>query len=258
MTMTDTHTTTGTPAIAIRDVQKRLSNGVHALQGLSLTVQRGEIYGLLGPNGAGKSTLIRTIAGLLEPDSGAVDVLGTRVPDKDILARVGYMTQASALYDELTVYQNVAFFAGLMGCTDRAAIEDAIAFVDLSDRQGSRIGTLSGGMRQRVSLASVLAHQPDLILLDEPTVGVDPQLRFQFWEHFRAMTARGITLLVSSHVMDEAERCDRLGFVRNGRLIAEGTADSLRQMAGKDNIEAAFLYFAEQRTGKQGAVSHDA
>jgi len=240
-------------AIEVRAVYKTFSNGVKALQGLSLTVKRGEIYGLLGPNGAGKSTLIRTIVGLLEPDSGSVEILGTPMPDKTILARVGYMTQASALYNELTIYQNVAFFAGLMGCRDKTAIEEAIAFVNLADRMHSRIATLSGGMRQRVSLASVLAHQPDLILLDEPTVGIDPQLRFQFWDTFRAMTEQGITLLVSSHVMDEAERCDRLGFMRGGQLIAEGTAGALREMAGKTNIEEAFLYFAEQK----GVVTND-
>jgi ABC-2 type transport system ATP-binding protein len=233
-------------AVEVNDVHKRFG-GVHALQGLSLQVRRGEIYGLLGPNGAGKSTLIRVMVGLHTPDSGSVTVLDRAMPDKNILARVGYMTQASALYTDLTVWQNVAFFAGLMGCRDRAAIAEAIEFVDLTPRKDSRIGTLSGGMRQRVSLASVLAHHPDLILLDEPTVGVDPQLRFQFWDHFRAMTQRGITLIVSSHVMDEAERCDRLGFIRSGQLIAEGTAASLRQQAGTDNIEQAFLTFAEQK-----------
>lgn len=237
----------GDYAIEVRNVHKQFPNGVIALQGLDLRVKRGEIYGLLGPNGAGKSTLIRTIVGLMQPDQGTVTVLGRAIPDKNILARIGYMTQASALYADLTVWQNVAFFAGLMGCTDRDRIAEAIAFVDLSERQHSRVGTLSGGMRQRASLASVLAHQPDLILLDEPTVGVDPQLRFQFWEHFRAMTQRGITLLVSSHVMDEAERCDRLGFVRAGQLIAEGTAESLRAQAGTADIEQAFLRFAEQR-----------
>jgi ABC-2 type transport system ATP-binding protein len=238
-------------AIEVTNVYKQFGS-VRALQGLSLSVPKGQIYGLLGPNGAGKSTLIRTIVGLLEPDSGSVTVLGQSMPDKNILARLGYMTQASALYNDLTVWQNVSFFAGLMGCRDKTAIEEAIAFVDLSDRSHSRISTLSGGMRQRVSLASVLAHKPELILLDEPTVGVDPQLRFQFWDHFRAMTARGITLLVSSHVMDEAGRCDCLGFVRNGQLIAEGTVDSLRAQAGTDDTEQAFLYFAEQK----GVVNH--
>lgn len=233
-------------AVEVHNVHKRFGS-VQALQGLSLQVRRGEIYGLLGPNGAGKSTLIRVIAGLHKPDSGSVTLLDHPMPDKDILAHVGYMTQASALYTDLTVWQNVAFFAGLMGCHDKAAIAAAIEFVNLTARKDSRIGTLSGGMRQRVSLATVLPHQPDVILLDEPTVGVDPQLRFQFWDHFRAMTKRGITLIVSSHVMDEAERCDRLGFIRSGQLIAEGTADSLRQQAGTANIEEAFLRFAEQK-----------
>jgi ABC-2 type transport system ATP-binding protein len=236
-----------TYAVEVNDVYKRFPNGVQALDGLSLKARTGEIYGLLGPNGAGKSTLIRVIVGLHTPDSGDVSLLGTPVPNKNILSRLGYMTQASALYDELTIWQNVAFFAGLMGHTDRAKIEAAIAFVDLLDRKDSRISTLSGGMRQRVSLATVLAHEPDLILLDEPTVGVDPQLRFQFWENFRRMTERGITLIVSSHVMDEAERCDRLGFLRRGQLIAEGTAASLREQAGKGDLEEAFLHFAEQK-----------
>ena len=239
-------------AVEVNEVHKHFG-AVHALQGLTLRVRRGEIYGLLGPNGAGKSTLIRTMVGLLTPDSGSVTVLGQHMPDKDILARVGYMTQASALYNELTVWQNVAFFAGLMGCRDRDAIDAAIAFVDLTSRRISRVATLSGGMRQRLSLATALAHQPELILLDEPTVGVDPQLRVQFWDHFRAMTGRGITLIVSSHVMDEAERCDRLGFLRGGQLIAEGAAASLREQAGRDSIEEAFLVFAEQK----GAANHE-
>lgn len=240
-------------AVEVREVHKRFPGGVHALRGLSLTLRQGEIYGLLGPNGAGKSTLIRAIAGLLAADAGSVTVLGRPMPDKAILARVGYMTQASALYTDLTIWQNVAFFAGLMGCHDRAAIAEAIAFVDLADRAHSRVSTLSGGMRQRVSLAVALAHHPALILLDEPTVGVDPQLRAQFWGHFRQLTARGVTLLVSSHVMDEAERCDRLGFVRDGQIIAEGTAESLRAQAGTATVEEAFLHFAAQK----GAAAHD-
>lgn len=239
-----------TEAVLVENVHKHFGE-VKALQGLSLYAQKGEIYGLLGPNGAGKSTLIRAIVGLITPDMGRVVVLGKTMPDKDILSKVGYMTQASALYAELTVWQNVAFFAGLLGCRNKTAIEEAIALVDLSDRAHSRVATLSGGMRQRVSLASVLAHHPELVLLDEPTVGVDPQLRVQFWEHFRKLTAQGITLIVSSHVMDEAERCDRLGFLRHGSLIAEGSAESLRQQAGKDNLEDAFLYFAEKSDVQQ-------
>ncbi len=239
-----------TEAVLVENIHKHFGE-VKALQGLSLTAQKGEIYGLLGPNGAGKSTLIRAIVGLVKPDTGRVVVLGSPMPNKTILSKVGYMTQASALYAELTVWQNVAFFAGLLGCHDKNAVEEAIALVDLSNRCHSRVGTLSGGMRQRVSLASVLAHHPDVVLLDEPTVGVDPQLRVQFWEHFRKLTAQGITLIVSSHVMDEAERCDRLGFLRGGKLIAEGSAAYLRQQAGKTSLEDAFLYFAEKSDVQQ-------
>lgn len=240
-----------TDAVIVEKVHKRFG-AVHALDGLSFVAPKGEIYGLLGPNGAGKSTLIRTIVGLITPDSGSAVVLGQKMPDKTILSRIGYMTQASALYDDLTVWQNVAFFAGLMGCYDHALIQGAIDLVDLTARTHSPIRTLSGGMRRRVLLASILAHQPELILLDEPTVGIDPQLRVQFWEYFRRLTDQGITLIVSSHVMDEAERCDRLGFIRYGKLLAEGTAESLRQQAGKSNLEEAFLYFAEQTGAPNG------
>ncbi|MCI0708592.1 MAG: ABC transporter ATP-binding protein [Chloroflexi bacterium] len=229
--------------IEIENVHKRFGN-IHALRGLSLSTRKGEIYGLLGPNGAGKSTLIRTIVGLYTPEEGTVTVLGKQMPDRNVLSQVGYMTQASALYNELTVWQNVAFFAGLMDCNDKSAIAAAIDFVGLSDRRQTPVAQLSGGMRQRLSLATVLVHKPDLILLDEPTVGVDPQLRVQFWQHFRRLAENGVTLLVSSHVMDEAERCDRLGFVRDGRLLAEGSADELRERAGTHNLEEAFLVFA--------------
>jgi ABC-2 type transport system ATP-binding protein len=235
-----------TETVKVEHVSKRFG-AVEALRDLSLSVRRGEIYGLLGPNGAGKSTLIRAIVGLLKPDAGQVTVLQQAMPDKSILRRVGYMTQASALYSDLTVWQNVSFFAGLMGCRDKTAIQAALDLVELSHRAHSPVRTLSGGMRQRVSLASALAHRPDLILLDEPTVGIDPQLRVQFWEHFRRLTGQGVTLIVSSHVMDEAERCDRLGFIRGGQLLAEGAADALRHEAGQPTLEAAFLHFAEQK-----------
>ena len=238
-----------TNAIEVQNVYKRFGN-VEALSGLSLQIQKGITYGLLGPNGAGKTTLIRTLVGLLAADKGQVTVLGTKMPDKAILSRLGYMTQSTALYDDLTVYQNVRFFAAIYGVRDRldAAVNDAIALVDLSNRARSRVRELSGGMKQRCSLACALVHQPDVLLLDEPTVGVDPQLRVQFWEHFRRLNAQGVTLVVSSHVMDEAERCDRLGFIRQGVVLAEGSSSELRQRAQTDTLEAAFLSFSEQKS----------
>lgn len=236
-----------TYAVEVDNVRKRF-NGIDALRGLSLRVERGITYGLLGPNGAGKTTLIRAMVGLVRPDSGHVSVLGSAMPDKPVLQRLGYMTQTLALYDDLTVRQNVAFFASIYGLTDRRKIDAVIALVDLSPRADSPVRTLSGGMKQRCSLACALVHGPELLLLDEPTVGVDPQLRAQFWAYFRQLNRQGVTIIVSSHVMDEAERCDRLGFMRDGLLLAEGSSAELRERSGQPTLEAAFLQFAEQLT----------
>ena len=232
------------PAVEAHALRKTFG-AVEALRDLSITVPKGITFGLLGPNGAGKTTLIRAMIGLVRPDAGEVHVLGVAMPNKAILAQVGYMPQAAALYEDLSVWQNVAFFAAMAGVDDRRAVDDAIALVNLSARAGSPVSTLSGGMKQRASLACALAHRPRLLLLDEPTVGVDPQLRVQFWEHFRRLNAEGVTIVVSSHVMDEAGRCDRLGFIRDGRILAEGAADELRERAGTATLEEAFLHFAE-------------
>lgn len=217
---------------------------IHAVDGVNLSVGGGEVYGLLGPNGSGKTTLIRLLLGLLSPTSGRIRLLGEAVPNKAILSQVGYMTQASALYEDLTVRENIVFFAEMCGGYDRAWVDEVIELVDLQDRSHSLVRTLSGGLRQRTSLACSLAHKPDLLLLDEPTVGVDPQLRASFWSHFRRLAETGVTLIVSSHVMDEAERCDRLGFMRQGKLLAEGSAAELRGQTGARTLEEAFLHFA--------------
>ncbi|HML23316.1 MAG TPA: ABC transporter ATP-binding protein [Aggregatilinea sp.] len=234
-------------AVEINNVHKRFGR-IHALRGLSLNIERGMTYGLLGPNGAGKTTLIRSIMGLVKPDEGQVKVLDAVMPSKDIMRRVGYMTQSIALYEDLTVHQNVAFFAAMYELEgDHAqAIREVLELVDLADRADSRVRELSGGMQRRVSLACALVHRPDVVVLDEPTVGVDPQLRVQFWDHFHQLNAQGVTLIVSSHVMDEAERCDRLGFVRHGTLLAEGSASELLERAGTPTLEEAFLKYAEQ------------
>jgi len=202
-------------------------------------VRRGEVYGLLGPNGSGKTTLIRCLVGLVRPDAGSVRVLGRRMPDLAVLGRVGYMTQAAALYPDLSVQENLRFFAAITG--GEPHVDEALRFVELEDRRHSVVATLSGGMRTRASLACAVVHRPRLLLLDEPTVGVDPQLRAQLWDRFRAMTASGTTIVVSSHVMDEAERCDRLGLIRAGRLLAEGTVAELLAAAGTARLEDAFL-----------------
>ena len=228
-------------AVDVENVSKSFG-GVKALDGVTLRVKQGEIFGLLGPNGSGKTTLIRAIVGLIAPNSGTVTVLGQRIPNVDVLRQIGYMTQQAALYPGLSVEENVQFFAAINGA--EGGVDDALKLVELDQRKKSVVATLSGGMRQRCSLACALVHKPQLLLLDEPTVGVDPQLRVQFWEEFRRMAAAGTTIIVSSHVMDEAERCQRLGLVQYGKLLAEGSPDEVRAQAGTPNLEEAFLRLA--------------
>jgi ABC-2 type transport system ATP-binding protein len=230
-------------AVEVADVAKSFG-GVQALRGVSLRVHAGEVYGLLGPNGSGKTTLIRSLLGMVKPDSGSVRVLGRTMPDLSVLPQVGYMTQAAALYPDLSVVENVRFFAAISGAD--ANVDEALRFVAMEGRPDSVVATLSGGMRTRVSLACAIVHRPQLLLLDEPTVGVDPELRRRLWEQFRGMAAGGTTILVSSHVMDEAVRCDRLGLIRSGRLLAEGTVAELQAQAGVDQLEDAFLKLSRQ------------
>jgi ABC-2 type transport system ATP-binding protein len=228
-------------AVDISGVAKTFG-AVKALDGVTLRVKRGEIYGLLGPNGAGKTTLIRLLVGLLQAQAGTVTVLGQRMPNVGVLRHVGYMTQQAALYPGLSVEENVRFFGAINGAEE--GVRDALEMVELYERRGSEVSTLSGGMKQRCSLACALVHKPQLLLLDEPTVGVDPQLRVQFWEDFRRMAAGGTTIIVSSHVMDEAERCQRLGLIQYGRMLAEGSPAEIRATAGTQNLEDAFLKLA--------------
>src|SRR5438094_10260257 len=204
-------------AVDVQGVEKRFG-GIKALDGVTLQVRKGEIYGLLGPNGAGKTTLIRAIVGLVAPDAGTVTVLGRKLPNLDVLRDVGYMTQQAALYPGLSVEEDLSFFAAIYGV--EGGVKDAIEFVDLYTRRGSVVATLSGGMRQRCSLACALVHRPRLLLLDERTVGVHPQLRVELWEQFLPMADDRTTNIVSSHVMDEAERCQRLCLSQYGRLLA--------------------------------------
>jgi ABC-2 type transport system ATP-binding protein len=233
------------PAAAIRavDVVKRFG-AVTAVDGMTFDLAPGRIYGLLGPNGSGKTTLIRLLTGMTHPTSGYAEVLGVRMPNRPTLSRIGYMTQGDGIYPALTVGENARFFAEAYGADTGRAVADALALVDLADRVRTVAGTLSGGQRRRLSLACALVHTPDVLFLDEPTVGVDPLLRVQFWGHFRALADAGTTILVSSHVMDEADRCDELLFVRAGKVIARGTGADLRSEAATDNLETAFLHFS--------------
>jgi ABC-2 type transport system ATP-binding protein len=223
---------------------------VRALDGVTLSVARGETFALIGPNGSGKTTLIRLLLGLGRATSGSVWVLGRRMPDRRVAPQIGYMTQATALYDDLSARQNLAFFGSLYGLRGRALrtrIAETLALVDLTSRAGSVVRTLSGGMRQRVSLACALMHQPPLLFLDEPTVGIDPELRVAFWDYFRRLNQQGVTIVVSTHHLDEAVRSDRVALLRLGQLLAVDSPAALLAQAGTSDFEQAFLYFARQQ-----------
>lgn len=222
---------------------------LHALDGVTLSVPMGETFGLIGPNGSGKTTLIRLLLGLSRPTSGVVRVLGRVMPDHRVAGQIGYMTQSSALYSELSVRENLAFFGrlyGLRGRTLHTRIDATLELVELLDRAGSIVRTLSGGMRQRTSLACALIHEPPLLFLDEPTVGIDPELRHTFWDYFALLNQRGVTIVVSTHHLDEAARCNRIALMRFGKLLAVDTPAALRAQSGEDDFEKAFLYFAQR------------
>ncbi|GAB7047317.1 ABC transporter ATP-binding protein [Catenuloplanes indicus] len=210
------------------------------LHELSCTVPRGLVTGLLGPSGSGKTTLLRAVVGVQVVTGGTVSVLGAPAGSAPLRRRIGYMTQAPSVYADLTVRENARYFAALHGLPATAA-DDAVGAVGLTDARGQLVGTLSGGQRNRASLACAIVGRPDLLVLDEPTVGLDPVLRTELWATFHDMASRGTTLLVSSHVMDEAGRCDRLLLIREGRLIADDTPDGIRAATAQHDLEAAFL-----------------
>jgi ABC-2 type transport system ATP-binding protein len=239
-TASPTAAATAESTIVARGLTKRFG-ALTAVDGLDLDLAGGRIYGLLGPNGSGKTTLIRLLVGLARATAGEAHVLGVRMPSRANLARIGYMTQADGIYAELSVLENLRFFAALCGTRDRAALDEVLDVVELSTRRHTPVLQLSGGMRRRLSLACALVHRPEVLFLDEPTVGIDPALRVQFWSYFRQLAEQGATLLVSSHVMDEADRCDELLLMLHGRLLARGTGADIRRQAGTDDLEEAFL-----------------
>jgi ABC-2 type transport system ATP-binding protein len=212
---------------------------------LDVTIPSGSVTGLLGPSGCGKTTLIRCMAGIQITERGTVTVLGEPAGTAANRARVAYVTQASSVYPDLTIRQNLDYFAALCGSSE-ADVDRALEQVGLTDRGGSLTGELSGGQRTRVSLAAALLADPDVYLLDEPTVGLDPVLRRDLWKLFNELAAQGRTLLVSSHVMDEAGRCDRVLLMRDGELIFDASPDELRTAAGTNDLEQAFLVLAER------------
>ena len=212
------------------------------LHGLSCSIPRGSVTGLLGPSGSGKTTLMRAIVGVQIVKSGRVTVLGEAAGSKRLRSSIGYLTQAPSVYADLTVRENTRYFASLYKGISPADADAVINDVGLAGEATQLVGSLSGGQRARASLACAMVSKPEVLILDEPTVGQDPVLRDDLWQQFRAMAATGTTVLVSSHVMDEAGRCDRLLLIREGRLIADDTPDAVREQTGTTDLEAAFLH----------------
>jgi ABC-2 type transport system ATP-binding protein len=218
------------------------------LHGIDCALPTGSVTGLLGPSGCGKTTLIRAIVGLQAKVTGEVEVLGLPAGSPKLRGRIGYVTQEPSVYGDLTVTENLRFFAAVLG-VDSADVERVIDAVDLRSHATARVDQLSGGQRSRASLAAALLGNPELLVLDEPTVGLDPVLRRDLWDLFHRLADAGATLLVSSHVMDEASRCDRLFLMRDGDLLADDTPDALLAAAGTADIEQAFLTMIDRKTG---------
>jgi ABC-2 type transport system ATP-binding protein len=221
--------------------------GRAVLHDLSCAIPRGSVTGLLGPSGSGKTTLMRAVVGVQKVRSGTVTVLGKPAGSAPLRRLIGYLTQAPSVYADLTVRDNARYFASLYG-VDAAHADQAVSDVGLKEAAGQLVGNLSGGQRARASLACAIVGRPELLVLDEPTVGQDPVLRNELWQRFHAMAAQGTTLLVSSHVMDEAGRCDRLLLIRGGDLVADDTPDAIRKRTGTDDLDKAFLRLIETET----------
>ena len=224
-----------------------------ALRDVSVTIPEGQIFGLIGPSGCGKTTLVKIAAGILRADSGRVELFELPMPSKEAVEDMGYMAQAAALYPTLTGRENLAFFGsmyGLKGAALTARIDHVAALVDLTEDLGKRVDQYSGGMQQRLSLATALIHQPSLLLLDEPTVGIDPVLRQDIWKELRGLAKEGTTILITTHVMDEAEKCDALAMMRDGEILATGSAAALIEQAGTTTFEEAFIAFGRKEAAQ--------
>ena len=231
-------------AVEVRDLVVR-RGGREVLKGIGFTIEEGSVTGLLGPSGCGKSTLMRALVGVQQLTSGSVRAFGEEAGTKGLRTRIGYVTQEASVYDDLTVSENLTFFAKVLGVSGDQ-VDQSIEAVDLGNHADQVVGRLSGGQRSRASLAVALLGNPDLLVLDEPTVGLDPVLRRDLWRLFHEIADRGAAVFVSSHVMDEADRCDRLMLMREGVIIADDTPDGIREKTRTDDIESAFLSLVEQ------------
>jgi ABC-2 type transport system ATP-binding protein len=232
-----------TSAIVINDVSKSFGKKL-VLNHISLNVESGQVYGLIGPSGSGKTTLVKIIVGMDQPTTGKVQVLETAVPNLKLLQKIGYMAQADALYGDLTGAENLAFFASLFQLNkekQKKRIAYAADLVNLTADLDKKVQDYSGGMKRRLSLAVALIQDPDVLILDEPTVGIDPELRISIWTELNRLKSAGKTILVTTHVMDEAEKCDQLAMVRNGEIITKGSPLELKEQYGITSLEEVFL-----------------
>ncbi|CEG29274.1 ABC transporter ATP-binding protein [Bacillus sp. B-jedd] len=236
---------TDSPIVSVRNVSKSFGRQ-QVLRNINLDIYPGEIFGLLGPSGAGKTTIVRQLIGLELPTEGENWLFNEKMPSLKLVEKAGYMAQADALYQELSARDNLEFFGalyGLKGKRLKERIGAVLEIVQLSGDLNKLVSNYSGGMKRRLSLAAALLHEPSLLILDEPTVGIDPVLRKSIWERFYELKQKGTAIIVTTHVMDEAEKCDRLGMIRDGRLIAVGTPDELKKNTSSETIEEAFLVY---------------
>lgn len=222
---------------------------ITAVDNLNIRINRGEIYGLIGPNSAGKTTTINMFLGIMKPTHGSITILGEERLRKGMLKRIGYMPQETALYEDLTVYETVLFFGDICGVRKlelRKRAHQVLEFVGLTEHKNTIVSNLSGGMKSRLSFVCSIIHQPQLLFLDEPTAGIDPQLRLSLWGYFREMVGNGATVLITTHYVDEASRCDRVGLMWKGKLIGEDSPQTLKSQTGKESLEDVFLTLSEE------------
>ena len=246
--------TDGSAAAVSTDKLTKVFGDVTAVNALSFQINRGEVFGMLGPNGSGKTTTIRMLCGLLVPTSGNATVAGydVRTDSEEIRRNIGYMSQRFGMYDDMTVQENLDFYSslyGLKGDDKRKRMEQLFDELGLRPRRDQLVGTLSGGWKQRISLACAIAHHPLILFLDEPTAGVDPAARRRFWETIYSLARAGTTIVLTTHYMDEAARCERIAFLSRGHLIALGTAEEITHQFGKPTIEDVFIELQERDEG---------